>query len=410
MKAQLVLIGGRSSVPTILTVLDQQPEVIFALTSPESHAQFSQFKDLVNKWLPSSKVEELDSVDAFDCGAIENRCREAFQRFPDAQWICNITAATTIMSIAVYKQAEIFQHTCWYLNTAKARIITLVGPRPGEERENAFFHLSVEQYIEAWAYSLENGDMEERRSKSEQEWLTFAYSLGQNPLWTIHLKEAMKAIDKSAQQKPGKNGAKRYCLRQLSQETHEIIEKAERFGLAQKVKSESGILEFTLDYIQYNFLNGGWLEVYVWNEAKQIQSLNGHALFDDCHWNRKITVSGVTRELDVILAYRAQLILIECKTGDETKNTDTLDGLTAVADALGGKFVGKILVSTLFSPSDTDPDQIQSNGIHREQKKGHEKFLAKARQQRIVVIMAEDLPHVRNRLEQEATRPTYPRI
>jgi len=409
MKAQLVLVGGRSSVPNILTILFQKPDAVIVLCSHESHNDFASFKHLVEAILPTCTVEDPPPVDAFEPEEVAERCTEAFQRYSTAEWICNITAATTIMSIAVYEQARKFQKDCWYLNTSKTRVITLTGAKLDSNHNAAIFHLSVLEYISAYYYSLENGDLEERRGWCEQHWLPFAQLLGQNPILADHLKPVMKAISNSRQQRPNKNEPKHYDFPKLSQEAHDIMKKAEQFGLASDVRIEHGVLHFTLTHLQDSFLNGGWLELYVWNEAKQIKSSDNSSLFDDCQWNHKVTISGVTREIDVALTYKAQLIIAECKTGDDITESRTRDGLVAVANPLGGKFVGKILISSLFSPKETGPDQIQ-DGKLREKIKGHQDFLSKADHHNIVVIMAEDLPRIRERLKQEAETPKYPRM
>lgn len=415
-KTQLVLVGGRSSVPNILTILHQKPEVVLALCSHESHDDFSKFKHMVETILPTCTVEELLPVDAFEPEEITRQCTEAFQRYPEADWICNITAATTIMSIIVYEQTKSSQKkgsqkSCWYINTSQTRVITLVGPKLDDEKNAAVFHLSVPEYVSAYYYSLEGGDLEERREQCEQQWLPFAQLLGKQPTLASHLKSIMKAIGNSKQGRPGSaRGPKSYTLLKLSQEAHDIVKEAQRFGLVSNVRSDPDSLNFTLTYLQDSFLNGGWLELYVWNEAKQILLLDKSNLFDDCQWNHKVIISGVKRELDVALTYRAQLIIAECKTGDDTKDSETLNKLVSVANPLGGRFVGKILISSLFSPDETDPNEIQRNGILREQIKGHQDFLAKAAHHHIVVIMGEDLPRIRELLEKEAVTPKYPRM
>ena len=409
MKAQLVLVGGRSSVPNILTILFQKPDVVIVLSSYESHRDFASFKYIVKTILPTCAIEDLPPVDAFEPEEIAERCVEAFQRYSTAEWICNITAATTIMSIAVYEEARKFQKDCWYLNTSKTRVITLVGAKLDSNCNAVIFHLSVSEYIAAYYYSLENGDLEERREWCEQYWLPSAQLLGQNPILAGHLKPVMKAIGSTKQQRPSKNESKHYDFPKLPQEAHDIMKKAEQFGLASDVRVENGVLHFTLTHLQDSFLNGGWLELYVWNEAKQIKLSDNSSLFDDCQWNHKVTISGLKREVDVALTYKAQLIIAECKTGDDATDSKTLNELVSVSNPLGGKFVGKILISSLFSPQETEPDQIQ-DGKLREKIKGHREFLSKADHHNIVVIMAEDLPHIRERLKQEAETPKYPRM
>jgi len=407
MKVQLVLLGGRSSVPNILTILHQKPDVVITLCSHESHSDFPRFKHMVETALPTCTVEELSPVDAFEPEEIANQCIDTFQLHSEAEWLCNITAATSIMSIVVYEQAKKFQKDCWYVNTSKARVITLIGAEFDDKDHAAIFHLPVSEYVSANYYLLESGNSEERRASYEQDWLPFAQLLGQRPILINHLKFVMNAVGK--QQRPGKKEARQYTFPNLPQEAHAIMKEAERFGLANDVRSEPGKLTFTLNYLQDSFLNGGWLEVYVWYEAKQIKSLDNSSLFDDCQWNHKVTIAGVTRELDIALMYKAQLIIVECKTGDETKDSATLNGLVSVANPLGGKFVGKILISSLFSP-DNDPDQTQRDGTYREKIKGHKEFLAKADHHHIVPIMAEDLPRIRDLLKKEAITPKYPRI
>jgi hypothetical protein len=404
MEAQLVLIGGRSSVPNVLTLLYQRPEIVLALTSKESTTDFPKFKRVVEDLLPScSVIEELPPVDAFEREAIEECCQKAFERYPDAHWVCNITVATTIMSIAVYEQAKKFEHACWYVNTAKSRVIALVGPDLPSDDEKALFHLEVKQYVESYYFSLENGDLEKRRDWCEHQWLPFAQMLGKEPHLIPHLKSVLQAIGndkpKSDQLKGYNKGMK------VSQEAYHILKKAEQVGLVNKLDGTADAVTFTLTSLQYSFLNGGWLETYVWSEAREM------GLFDDCQWNHKVTLSKVTRELDVALTYKAQLLIAECKTGRKGKNSDTFDDLLTVANRLGAKFVGKIFISSLFSPeeADTDPAQIK-DGVLREKIEGHQKFLREANHHHIVVIMAEDLPRIRERLEAEAKTPEFPRI
>jgi len=411
MCVQLVLIGGRSSVPNLLTVLYQKPATILALTSFESTGDFPGFERLVKQVFPACDIEELPPVDAFDYEAISARCSEAFQRFPREQWICNITASTAVMSIAAYEQARKLDIACWYLNTARARVIALVGQKIDLASEKALFRLKVQQYSEACACSLEDGDLEERREKCQQEWLPFARMLGYMPVLATHLREVMLAISRSKQQRPKKDRPKDYSFPGLSQEAHDILKEAECFGLAENVRSANGLLSLTLDSVQDSFLNGGWLELYVWHEASQAQLPDGHPTFDDCQWNHKITISGTQRELDVALTHRAQLLIAECKTGDDTTRSDTLHGLVSVANPLGGRFVGKILISSLFSPLPVDSEQLQGDGKRREQQaKSQKDFLAKADHSQIVVIMGEDLPRIRGLLTKEALAPRYPRM
>lgn len=390
MKALLILVGGRASIPNILTIIHLQPQAIIAICSEESHSDFPQLKDAIEKISPSYSVEELPPVDAFNKEEITIRCEEALRKHPSATWIFNITAATTIMSIAAYEVAKRFQHSCWYLNTSQARVVTLSGI----QCEESIFYITASQYVTAYYRSLEIGDLEERRDFCEQRWLAFAQKLGEHPEMAIHLKKIMKAIDKTKIKRPRKDEPKQYTLEGDSKDAYDILESAQQVELLNELSKDDKHLHFQLTYLQDNFLNGGWLEAYVWDKAQKLH------LFDDCQWNKKIVLGNLKKELDVVMTYKAQLILVECKTGDETYDTETLNKLEAVANLLGGRFVGKILASSLLSPDEKDSNKF----------KGHQEFLAKAKSQCIVVIMGEDLPKIGEILKKEAIKPTYPRI
>jgi len=364
---------------------------VIAICSAESYTDFPRLKETINEILPSCAVEAMPPVDAFALEEIMQRCEKALEKHLTAQWIFNITAATTIMSIAAYEVAKKYQQTCWYLNTSQTRIITLVGDR-GDE---SIFYIEVPQYVAAYSRSLELGDLEERRDYCEQQWLPFAQQLGKNPQQAALLKKVMKAIDKTKIKRPKKDEPKRYTLEGFSNETYNLLEQAQQLELLSELhRATPSSFRFCLTHLQDNFLNGAWLEAYVWDEARKVQ------LFDDCQWNRKIISGDLSKELDVAMTYKAQLLVVECKTGDDSEDTATLNKLEAVANLLGGKFVGKILVTSLFSPNGTDLNKL----------KGHNEFLAKADSQSIVVAMGENLPDIGSRLQKEAKDPTYKRI
>lgn len=402
MKAQLVLLGGRSSVPNLLTILYQQPDEVFVLTSNESTQDFGKFKNLIKKYHPSCSIEEIGPVDAFNYEAISELCRTVFQDNLDAEWICNITAATTIMSIGVYEQAKLCKLPCWYLNTANSRVICLVGPKIGEEEEKKLFHLTVEQYVNAYYHELKNGDMEDRRNLAEQNWLPFAQMLAKDPSVVACLKGIFdKARSKNNPNSslvgdtPGKpdrvdkhgkvGGPKHYILRHPTKEEVALLTEAKKVVLIDDCNNPNDSFEFRLNYIQYSFLSGAWLEVYIWNEAKQAN------LFDDCQWNRKIE-EGATREFDVAITYKAQLIIVECKTGKD-KKSDIMRDLVSAASLVGHKFVGKIVASSFLTLSTIDDDSK-----------------AKAHQDSIVLVLADEILNIRQRLIDEAKTPTYSRI
>jgi hypothetical protein len=127
--------------------------------------------------------------------------------------------------------------------------------------------------------------------------------------------------------------------------------------------------------------------------------------FSDCRWNLKVVDdknfiekdTNNRNEIDVALIYKAQLLIVECKTGGrDAFNAETLDWITGVSTPLGGRFVSKILVSSLPLPYETD--------------RSFELFMAKAESRSVFLATREDLPNIGKVLEEQAKTPKYPRI
>ncbi len=116
------------------------------------------------------------------------------------------------------------------------------------------------------------------------------------------------------------------------------------------------------------------------------------ATIHDCRWNQKIVDGNNKNELDVALTYHAQLLIAECKTGEEAFSSETLYQVNAVANMLGNRFVGKLLVTSLSKKYASNDFEAKRDGLS------------------IVLVTAEDLPNIGEILKREALTPTYPRI
>lgn len=379
-KAQLILVGGRT-IPNVLTIIHQKPEVIVAICSHESFTQeWPTLKQGIENLLPSCEIKAAD-VDGFDLPQIRAACEEALKCAPDADWLFNITTATTVMSIGAYEAAQKYADTksieCWYLDTAKTRIIPLIG----EGTKEQVFQIEIEQYAAIHNCRLVSGSLEDKRGYSEQTWLPFAQLLGKNPQYADPLKEFIKSI---SHQKPRKEEARTYPKLKLSDAAYRILEKASEVGLVDSLQKDKEFTSLRISHIQVAFLDGAWLEAYVWNEAHKLE------MFSDCQWNqklvdsKKLTDKDPKNELDVSMLYKAQLLVVECKTGDDAFEPSTLYKLDSVANTLGGKFVGRLLVTSLPDPNGNDPNK----------QKQFEEFKDKAKERNIVLATRELLPKI----------------
>ena len=264
-KAQLILVGGRP-IPNVLTIIQQKPEEIVAICSHESFTkEWLTLKQGIENLLPSCRIKAVD-VDGFDLPQIRTACEEALKCAPDANWLFNVTTATTVMSIGAYeaaqKYADAMSIRCWYLDTAKTRVISLVGEGANEQ----VFQIAIGQYAAGYNCRLVSGSLEEQREHSEQVWLPFAQFLGKNPQHINPLKDVTNLI---ANQRPNQEASRPYSRKKLSDAAYNILEIASGMGLVDDLQQEKDITSFRLSHIQAAFLDGAWLEAYVYPIEKR---------------------------------------------------------------------------------------------------------------------------------------------
>jgi len=137
---------------------------------------------------------------------------------------------------------------------------------------------------------------------------------------------------------------------------------------------------------------GDWLEFFAWQAAIN----SGVADEQHCQWGCDIKAGQVYNEFDLMLMYKAQLIVAECKAErDPFKGKkDYLGDLNTKADMLGGPYVSKIFITNQPATGD----------------KSYPTFKERAEQYKIVVVTAENLHEIGQILKREAEKPTYPRI
>lgn len=387
MKALLILVGGRP-IPNILTVIHEKPNVIVAICSHESvKEEWPELKPAIEILSPASNILKAISVDAFAIDDIQKACEREFLRYPDADWIFNVTTATSLMTLAAYMAAVSCAKypnacvRCWYLDTINTRVIPLVG----EGRVSNIFSIRVDQYVAAYNYGLQDSSnlRDYRQRYLKENWVAFARRLGKNPQEVNLLKQILVGSSRTV-----KSVVK-------SVEVYNFLNDLETIGLVNKLRENGNYLRFTLSEEQYKFLDGAWLELYVYQEAKASK------LFDNVQWSKEIIDNDPERktkaplqykEMDVSLTYKARLILIECKTGKKGLESETLDDMVTIADLIGRGFVVKILIT-----SQGLPDQMDAN-----QEASHKDFLTKAKRKGVFVVTQERLHQISSILEEQA--------
>jgi hypothetical protein len=358
-------------------------------------------------------LETAYTVDAFDLDEVYTTCVQVVREdYPHFDWIFNVTAATKIMSLGAYKAATKLSNMgksirCWYIDTLHAKVVPLVG----SGRDNQLFAISLEDYATVYNCQMLPGTPgESQRKDCLENWLPFAQFLVKHSHYIDVLKEIIKQISDQKKVPPLKE-AKSSMISLAVDGTQEILQEASKVKLLDVLDISDQAMKIKLSYTQYHFLNGQWLEVYVWGEAMSLENgLAGAKLFSDCQWDRRIpdenNHNDDRNQIDAALIYNAQLLIVECKTGDEFFKTETIYKLNSIARSLGDRFVTKLLVTSIRDFTKVPVLDKKTEGVR-------DKLIdvkTRARNDHIIPVMREDLMNIREILKKQAVNPDYPRL
>lgn len=376
--ALLILIGGRQT-PNILSAQYLRPHIIAPVASREA-LQPGQAWEKVKPILASigGRILEPAQVDAFDLADIKAACARIIDQHPEAHWVCNVTCATTIMSIGAYEVGRDKGADVWYFDTNSRRVITLAGqPLQGDP-----YRLSVAEYLSIYQRQAQPA------LPPPPSWLDLARQMAQAPDEAIEFREQLRD-SKADSGYTGPRWLNNVSMTPTMQEWLPLLKQAGFIDQARQQNGSYSLHQTSQDL--WKFVNGQWLEMFAWEAACQA------GVFDDYQYGLEIPTKERTanNQLDLAATYSASLLIAECKTEDKPFETATLDKLNSIADMVGGSFVVKLLI-TARSRQKANLQQVTA-------------FLDQAKARRIVVVTGEDLLRLNEILAKEAKNPTYPR-
>ncbi len=381
--ALMILVGGRP-VPNFLTAQFLRPEIIAPIASHEAMRDgeaWSKHQPVLHRL--ATKVLDPMVVDAFSYEETHSAASSFFCQLPSANWIVNVTCATTVMSIAAYEVAKEKGLSCWYLDSDSRRVTVLRGAPPGGE----VFRVSVSDYIEWYGRKIRPQALESPDEATRKLARRLASDATQTTLFRQSLVKAVSGRRVREQE------ASKIEI-EVSPEGMGIILAAQEAGLVNEVLPlNNGRCQFVLlGAHSLDFLNGGWLEMYVWIVASE----TGLFAPDELCFSFKIPASGQENEIDFAAASAGTLLIAECKTDANPFKSSYLDKLTAIAGLIGGNFVGKMLVTN------QTPDLTNS---------GVQGFFSQAEAKRVVVVTQNEFPNLATIIKKESglekNRPKY---
>ncbi|RMD78940.1 MAG: DUF1887 family protein [Chloroflexi bacterium] len=186
--ALLILIGGRQT-PNILSARHLRPQIIAPIASHEALRR-DQAWDMVYPALKNlgSTILLPAAVDAFDIDQIKQACVNVIDNYPQLRWVCNVTCATTVMSIGAYEAGRARNADIWYFDTNNRRVITLAGQPPQGDP----YRLSVAEYLSIYQRQANP------TPPPPQSWLALARQMAQAPDEAIEFREQLRKVKANA--------------------------------------------------------------------------------------------------------------------------------------------------------------------------------------------------------------------
>lgn len=222
----------------------------------------------------------------------------------DGEYIVNLTCGTKIMSIAAFEYFKDYGARMIYIPFPKNEFITPF-PKRHTQTEALTTRLKVAEYLAAYGLSVINarkldGLREEARNRFElSNWITLNYGKVKNLLVWF------------ARELHGKRDDRQFLLTGTfsganSEETSLL--KQMDFCL------ENGVVSKTLPRSEIQFLTGGWLEEYCFNEVSRFLGKG----VDDLVMGIKVkNEQGADNEFDLMFTCGNALYTVECKSLDQ---------------------------------------------------------------------------------------------
>lgn len=343
MKALLCLVSDQH-VPNLLSVHHFQPDRVVLIQSARMAKPTEYLLDaLAIALFPRERVDVLNLEDENSLSSVRRCLHQAFGKFPEADWIANVTGGLKPMSIATYEFFKALDARIVYIDSRSPNEILGLDGQPSEQ---CLHMLSLDEFMAGYGFEISKAwskisESEERASR----WWPLARVIAEHAPDTNLLKfsddEQGRADWKAVREK------KEFTLtpshtQHLPQPVLAAL--VDYWKLTPTETSVSG----SIDKYQGMFLTGGWLEAFLWKLlADHAQSLGLQHVRLGVEAKKKDTQAQT--DFDVAFLMNQSLYAIECKSGGQDHSDDPnlpLDKLEARIQQFRALRVNPVLATT----------------------------------------------------------------
>jgi hypothetical protein len=334
-----VCLVSDQTIPNILPVVALKPDELLLLTTSQMEAKGKSDHILaclkgigLDYDARHHKIEVVeDSIT--DC---QRKLSVWMSGREDADFVVNLTGGTKIMSIAAFEQFKDYGSKMFYIPIGRNEMVNIFPKRSSNQILPLTQRLKVDDYLAAYGLtSLNHAKLPMMKQdaldrKEIAAWIAATYPKLRNLLFWL-----------GGSLRKHRNDRKPYLLKggfsDANGPEHDLLQ---RMGFT--VQGDQ--IEKELKKSEIQFLTGGWLEEYCFNE---LNTLHGKGIDDLVIGITIKNPKGTSNEFDVMFTRDNALYTVECKSGDQQddKSTDALYKVAALQKEFGLR-VGSFFVST----------------------------------------------------------------
>ena len=342
MKVLLCLVTDQH-VPNLLSVHHFQPDRVVLVRSAKMAKATEFFLDaLAIAQFPEERVDVLPLDDENNLASVRRCLHHAFGKYPEADWIANVTGGLKPMSIAAYEFFKALDARIVYIDSRSPNeILGLDGQLP----ETCTHLLSLDEFMAGYGFQISKAwpKIAESEDRARNWW----------PLARVIAEHAPDLnLLRFSDDAPGRDEWKAVREKGFTLEPRHtqhipqpvLASLVECWNLASSDMGTSG----SIDKYQGMFLTGGWLEAFLWKLLADHASLLG---LEHVHLGveaRKKDTHAPT-DFDVAFLMNQSLGTIECKSGGQEHSDDPnqpLDKLEARIQQFRALRVTPVLATT----------------------------------------------------------------
>lgn len=364
MKIMVCLISNQH-VPNLLGVQAVQPDRLVLLVTPAMKGKEENLLKALNTGNCDYNLRHdvIEITDENSVGAVYTALTDLHSRYPDDEWVVNLTGGTKPMSMGAYlfsrKQGL---KTLYIAEKDQRRAVDLLD----NSALTLDYQVSTAEFLAGYGFDLQNqGMLAQNEGEAEQriEVATLLAAHHDDPSLRRMLGrlQKLKEEKKKTREKEGLDISKKDDVSLNDPTLRSVI--SQEFSFAESGARLSG----HLDKHAVEFLTGKWLEVFVWS---LLRPFVGHGIWD-LHLGAVIAGGkgpGESNEFDVSFMQDQSLCIVECKTGEQDHDPEastTLYKIEAIKSGLTALRMKTYLATTSPNVIDQKSGDIKRSIANR---------------------------------------------